>query len=153
MVFLVKFRQTISANSSTEEWWENNVLFWQLCMFVIWNCQCNKLFECLWYLLHHCGLLELYTYPVVRGEVGHGYCHLSSVFFPHFSLTAFSINSLQLLLFAVVLHSPPTLSRSLLTQSSHRILGLPRLFWPSDLNQFFISHSFYMTSPFQPTPH
>ena len=34
----------------------------------------------------------------------------------HFSLTKFSINSLQLLLsFAVVLHSPPTLSRSLLT--------------------------------------
>ena len=34
----------------------------------------------------------------------------------HFSLTKFSINSLQLLLsFAVVLHSPPSLSRSPLT--------------------------------------
>ena len=42
-------------------------------------------------------------------------------------LTTFSVNSLQLLYFAVVLHSPPTLSTSLLTQSSHRILGLPCL--------------------------
>ena len=51
---------------------------------------------------------------------------------PHFSLTTFSINSLQLLLsFAVVLHSPPTLSRCLSTQSSHYILGLPRLLFPT----------------------
>ena len=32
----------------------------------------------------------------------------------HFFLTVLSVNSLQLLSFAVVLHSPPTLSRSLL---------------------------------------
>ena len=32
--------------------------------------------------------------------------------------------------FCCVLHSPPTLSRSLLTQSSHRIIGLPRLLSP-----------------------
>ena len=40
---------------------------------------------------------------------------LSSSFLssPHFSLTAFSINSLQFILcFAIVLHSPPTLSKS-----------------------------------------
>ena len=50
---------------------------------------------------------------------------------PHFSLSVLSINSLQLLLsLTFVLHSPPTLSRSLLTQSSHRILGLPRLLSP-----------------------
>ena len=54
------------------------------------------------------------------------------------SLTTFSINRLQLLSFAVVLHSPPTLLRSFLTQSSHHILSLPRLlfsssFWESDL--------------------
>ena len=30
-----------------------------------------------------------------------------------------------------LLHSPPTLSRSLLTQSSHHNLGLPRLLFPS----------------------
>ena len=51
---------------------------------------------------------------------------------PHFSLTAFSVNSLQLLS-AVVLHSPPTLSRSLLTQSFHPILGLPHLLVPSTI--------------------
>ena len=51
---------------------------------------------------------------------------LSSLFSP-----TFSTNILQLLLsFAVVLHSPPTLSTPLLTQSSHRILGLPRLLSP-----------------------
>ena len=45
---------------------------------------------------------------------------------PHFSLTIFCVNSLQLLLsLAVVLHSPPTLSRSLLTQSSCRIIPTP----------------------------
>ena len=47
---------------------------------------------------------------VVRGEVGHGYCQcfLSS---PHFSLTAYTINILQVLLhFVIILHSPPTLS-------------------------------------------
>ena len=70
---------------------------------------------------------------VIKDEGGHGYCHF---FFHHFSLTAFSINSLQLLSVTVVLHSHPTLSRSLLTQSSHRILCFPRLlihstFWAS----------------------
>ena len=49
-------------------------------------------------------------------------------FFPQFCLTTLSINSVHLLrAFAVVLHSPPTLSRSLLTQSSLRILSFPRL--------------------------
>ena len=53
------------------------------------------------------------------------------LFFPHFSLTMFSITSLQLVLsFVVVLHSPPTLSRSLLTQSSLHIHGLSRLPFP-----------------------
>ena len=52
---------------------------------------------------------------------------LSFLSSPHFSLTPFSVNSLQLLLsFAALLHSPPNLSRSLLTQFSRRILGLPR---------------------------
>ena len=72
--------------------------------------------------------------PVVRGEGGHGYCHLFSSFLAssHFSITVFSITSLQLLpSFAFVLHSPPTLSRSLLTQSSHRILGVTRLLFPA----------------------
>ena len=51
---------------------------------------------------------------------------------PHLSLTTFSITSVQLILaFAVVLHSPPTLSIPLSTQLSHRILGLPRLLSPS----------------------
>ena len=78
---------------------------------------------------------------------------------PHFSFTTFSINSLQLLLLlAVVLPHPPTLCRSLLTQSSHLILGLPRLLFPSTFwafahfFAFFISHSFHMSSPFHPTP-
>ena len=57
----------------------------------------------------------------------------SSSFFssPHFSPTAFSFTSLLLLSAALVPHSPPTLSKSLLTQSSHRIIGLPRLPFPS----------------------
>ena len=72
---------------------------------------------------------------------------------PHLSLTAVSINSLQLLLCFVVFRSPPTLSRSLITQSFHRILGLPHLhfpstFWASYLCQFFISRSFPMTTQF-----
>ena len=70
---------------------------------------------------------------------------------PHFSLTAFSINSLQLLLsFAVVLHSPPTLCRSLLIQSSDPI-GLPSpisLHFPGicSLCQSLISHPFPVVS-------
>ena len=57
-----------------------------------------------------------------------------SFFSPHFSLTAFSVNCFQLLLyfvFAVILSYPLILSRSLLTLSSHRILRLPRLRFPS----------------------
>ena len=66
------------------------------------------------------------------------------VIFPlHFSLTTFPINSLQLPYFAVVLHPPPTLSRSLLTQSSHHILGLPHRLYPSTISasDIFISFS------------
>ena len=81
-------------------------------------------------------------------------------FLSSLSLTTSSITSLQLRLsFAVVLYSPPTLSRSLLTQSSHRMLGLPRLPFPSlhflgicSFNNCSISHSFHMSGPFQPTP-
>ena len=97
--------------------------------------------------------------PVVRGDIGHGYSRLFLCLSSLRSLRSFYINSLQLRLpFAVVPHSPPTLSRSLLTQSSHRILCLPQLlfpsaFWASDLCQFFISHAFDITGPFQPIPH
>ena len=57
--------------------------------------------------------------------------------------------------FAVVLHSPPTLSRSLFTQSSHHILDLPLLIFASTFFicsfwQFFISYSFHISDPFQP---
>ena len=71
-------------------------------------------------------------------------------FFSHFSFTVFSINSLQLLSFAVVLHSPASLSSHLLMQISHYILGLPRIPFPfiSSLCQFFISHSLHMSGPF-----
>ena len=93
--------------------------------------------------------------PVVRGEAGLGYCRL---FFPHFSLTILYTISVQLFLsFAVVLHSPPTLSRSLFTHSSLRILGFPRLLLPSAFRasdffaNIFISHSFFMTGLFQLT--
>ena len=78
---------------------------------------------------------------------------------PHFSLTAFSINSLQLLLsFAVVLQSPPPLSRSLLAQSSHRIICLPRLLFPPLSGHLlslliFIPLSFHFSGTLQPTPH
>ena len=82
------------------------------------------------------------------------------LFFPRFSLSTFSINSLHLLSFPAVLHSYSSLSRSVLTrsQSSHQIFFLPRFLFPSpfsvsDSCQFFISHSFHMTSPFQPSPH
>ena len=50
--------------------------------------------------------------------------------------------------------SPPCRCRSLLMQSSNQILLLSRLlfpssFWASHLDQFFITHSFHMTGPFQ----
>ena len=77
------------------------------------------------------------------------------LFFPHFSLSTFSINSLHLLSFPAVLHSYSRLSRSLITrsQSSHQIFFLPRflfpsLFWVSDSCQFFISHSFHRPAHF-----
>ena len=75
-------------------------------------------------------------------------------------LSTFSINSLHLLSFPAVLHSYFSLSRFLIarSQSSLQIFCLPRLlflppFWVSDSCQFFISHSFHITSPFQPSPY
>ena len=67
--------------------------------------------------LHGCSPLAV---SVIRGEVAMVTVIFSSSFLssPYLSLTIASINSLQLLSFAAVLHSPPTLSRSLLTQSS-----------------------------------
>ena len=78
--------------------------------------------------------------------------------FFNFNLTTFSVNSLQLLLScAAVLHSPPTSFASLLTQSSHRSLGFPRLPFLHFLDVWslpvFISRSFHVTGPFQHTPH
>ena len=58
------------------------------------------------------------------------------IFFPHFSLTTFSTNTFQLFL-AVVFQYPPTLSKFVLTQSSHIIINLPRLPLPSI---FYIRH-------------
>ena len=85
-------------------------------------------------------VLLLASLSSVSCEVGQGYRRLvRCLFFPHFSLITSSISNLQLLFFAVVLHSPPTPSRSPLTQSSHRILGLPRLLFPSN---FWTSYFF-----------
>ena len=69
----------------------------------------------------HCGYfayiyiyIYIYIYcsplvPLVRSEVGHGYCHLFFVFSsPHVSFTAYSITSLQILYYGDVIHSPPT---------------------------------------------
>ena len=80
---------------------------------------------------------------------------LSFLSSPHLSCIAFSITSLQLLLsFAVVLNSPPTFSRSLLTQSSHRIPGLPRLISPSTLKPSALFPNFsFPLFPYYPTPH
>ena len=56
---------------------------------------------------------------------------LSFLSSPHFSLSTSSIPGLQRLLSCtVVLHCIPTLSRSLLPQSSHRILDLLHLVFP-----------------------
>ena len=96
----------------------------------------------------------LFSWHPSRQEAGWPWLPSSfcSSFFPHVSLTTVSINSLQLLLCFGVLHSPPTLSRSLLTQS-----GLPRLLFLHFLGicslcQFFISRSFNMAGPFKLTP-
>jgi len=103
-------------------------------------------------------------------DVGHSYRRLFlRLFVLHFSLTIFSINSPQLLLtFAVVLHSPSTLSRSISLNTvlkSHSRSSSPHFVsthWASDLFyyfyyyyycQFFVSHSFHMTSPFTSYPH
>ena len=88
---------------------------------------------------------------VTRGEVGHGYHHFFlRLIFPHFYITVFSINSLQLLSFAVVLHSPPTLSRSLFAQSSHPILALPHLPFLTSLSSPPFPHLPFLTSLFPP---
>ena len=72
---------------------------------------------------------------------------------PYFSLSTFSISSVQFIFVAVVLvvlYSPPILSRSLLTQPFHRIIGLPHLLfpsicWASGLFAILFSHSFHMS--------
>ena len=92
--------------------------------------------------------------PVVKGEVVMVTVVFSSSFLssPHFSLTVFSINCLQLLLsVAGVLHSLPSLSRSLLTQSSHRVLVFLTSFSLHFLGicsvcAVFNSHSFQMSN-------
>ena len=104
----------------------------------------------------HVGLLSLSLSSGVRLAMVAVNFSLSFLSSSHFSLPTFSITSLQLLSFAVVLHSPPTLSRSLLTQSSHRIFSLspfpPHFLGICPLCQFFVSDSFHMSGPFQPTP-
>ena len=72
-------------------------------------------------------------------------CSSSFCSSPHFSLAV--SNSYLYLLFS-----------NLLPLSSHHILGLPHLLFPSTLGicylcQFFISQSFHMSNPFQPNPH
>ena len=99
--------------------------------------------------------------PVVRGEVGPGYCHLFFVcsFLAPLSLTAFSVSSRQLLSVTNVLHSSPSLSRCLLRQFSHHIIGLPRLpfhstFWTSPVFPIFhllLLISFFLHLSFTPT--
>ena len=125
----------------------------------------DKTHSCIWTIDANCDYKYNQTTShlsqSVRGEVGYGYrTSFSLSFFPHFSLSTFSINSLHLLSFPAVLYSYSSLSRSLITrsQSSLQIFFLPRFlfpspFWVSDSCQFFISHSFHMTSPFQPSPH
>ena len=71
------------------------------------------------------------------------------LFFP--LLTAFSINSLQLLLsFAVVLPSPLTLSGPQPTHSPPFPLHFLDM---CSLDQLYISHSFRLSGPFPPLPH
>ena len=105
--------------------------------------------------------------PVVRGDVAMVTVIIASSFpsSTYFSLTAFSNSSLQLLLsFAVILHSLPTLARSLLKQSPvifsvlFASFSLPLSELLLSL-QIFISHSVHVwpiptypfTSSFTPT--
>ena len=110
----------------------------------------------------HCGICpKNHCFPhggaVVGGEDGHGYYRIFSSFLSYFSLTTSlsTASSSFYLLLLLVLYSQPKFSRSLLTQSSHRNLGFPLsghlIFVP--VCQFFTSHSFHMTGPFQPTAH
>ena len=97
---------------------------------------------------------------VVRGEVGRGYCRLFFVFsslsplLSHCVLYQQSPTPIFFLMF-----SPPTLSKSLLTQTSHHTLGLPCLLCPSTswapvlFTNFSSPILFHMSGPYQPTPH
>ena len=73
------------------------------------------------------------------------------LFFP--LVTFLSLSSLSTvsnsLSFAVVFHSPPTFSRSLLTQTSHHILVLPCLLFPSTFLASAFNANF--SSPFLST--
>ena len=62
------------------------------------------------------------------GRGCHGYCHLFFIF--SFLSSLFSINSLQLLCLLLLFSILLPLLGSLSTQSSHHILGLPRLPFP-----------------------
>ena len=96
--------------------------------------------------------------PGVKGEVDHGYHHLFlRLFFPHF-LSLCPLSKMLLLSHNVVLHSYPTPSRPLLTQSSSRILSLYRiLFLPLSVHlvslPVFHFPLFPRDRPIQPTPH
>ena len=63
--------------------------------------------------------------PVIRGEIGHGYCHLFFVF--SILLTFLSLCSLSLVSNSIYL----SVSGSLLMQSCNRILSLPRILFSS----------------------
>ena len=105
----------------------------------------------------------IYCSPLVASVVSDEVAMVTVIFSlsflssPHVSLTVFSINNLQLLLFLLFSIFLPIFS-DLLTQSSRFIFSLPRLlfpstFWAPVLCQFLISRSSHMSDPFQPTPH
>ena len=78
--------------------------------------------------------------------------------FPHFSVTMFSINSLQFfvslgLVFYFLTSFQVSLNAVLLKESCSTSPPFLSTFWASVLYQFFLSHPFNMTGPFQPTPH
>ena len=82
----------------------------------------------------------------------------SSSLLPSLSLPMSSVKSLKLLLSHNILHSYPTLSRPLLTQSSHRILCLPRLLFPPLSVHLISLPGFHLPlfprdRPIQPNPH